>query len=289
MANKLSLVTVGTKWILTLDSDPSTGGGFDAPIGSEALVVSGGVGSQWAKYGAATTAWRNLYEGGGSSGPLNNFTATTNPSVSNDNTQGYVVGSEWINTSTGVEYVCMATTTGAAVWRETISANGTTQSITNKSIITPARSDCKIDTKANLLTYVSTATNGQFCFASDEKMYYMVIDAVLVPMGTPTISPLTSSANAIAIDMKLYDNFSHTLTQNTTLQLPSNMTPGRGGVISFTQSSSSAFTLSLVASYKTTDGAVITMPTTLGSKADLVYYIDSASYITCSFFKYGVS
>jgi hypothetical protein len=60
MANRLAMNTVGNKWSLELDSDPSVGGGFQAPIGSEAMVNNGGVGSQWFKYGNGATDWRNV-------------------------------------------------------------------------------------------------------------------------------------------------------------------------------------------------------------------------------------
>lgn len=289
MANKLALTTVGTKWILVLDADPSTGGGFTAPIGSEALVVAGGVGSMWAKFGATDTSWRNMWEGGGGAGLTNNYAATTAPAVGNDNTQGYAAGSYWLNTTTGIFYHAVSVATGAAVWREMIASNGTTQNLTNKSIITPARSDCKQDTKANLLTYVATATNGQYCFATDEKIYYVVKDATLVSLGTNDISPLTSSAAAIAISMLIYDNFSHTLSENTTLQNPTNMIPGRSGVITFTQNATAAKTLALGTNWKTTDGAVIALSTTLGAVNELVYYVESATRISCTLFKFGIT
>lgn len=53
-----------------------------------------------------------------------NSTATTAPGVGNDNTQGYVVGSFWVNTSTNRTYVCSNTATGAAVWTEITAAAG---------------------------------------------------------------------------------------------------------------------------------------------------------------------
>lgn len=63
-----------------------------------------------------------------------------------------------------------------------------TQTLTNKtiqgaSIETPIRLDAKQDTKANLDVYATTATNGQFAFATDEKKMYQVVDNVLVEVG----------------------------------------------------------------------------------------------------------
>lgn len=54
--------------------------------------------------------------GPGPASPLNNLSATTDPAVGNDNTQGYSVGSRWINTTTGWEFSALAVTTGAAIW-----------------------------------------------------------------------------------------------------------------------------------------------------------------------------
>lgn len=41
---------------------------------------------------------------------------TSNPGSSNDNTEGYSVGSRWVNTTTGIEWLCTSSATGAAVW-----------------------------------------------------------------------------------------------------------------------------------------------------------------------------
>jgi hypothetical protein len=49
-------------------------------------------------------------------GALANLVATTNPTVSNDGTQGYAIGSKWVNTTTGAEYRATSVATGAAVW-----------------------------------------------------------------------------------------------------------------------------------------------------------------------------
>lgn len=48
-----------------------------------------------------------------------NFSSTGNPAVSDDSTEGYAVGSRWINTATDKEYICLDSSSGAAVWEET--------------------------------------------------------------------------------------------------------------------------------------------------------------------------
>lgn len=56
-------------------------------------------------------------------GPKNNYSATAEPTVNNDQTQGYGIGSHWIDTSSEKLFICFDATTGAAVWN---SAGGAT-------------------------------------------------------------------------------------------------------------------------------------------------------------------
>lgn len=53
-----------------------------------------------------------------------NNTTTTAPTVSNDGTQGYEVGSQWWDTTADKEYVALDISTGAAVWKETTATGG---------------------------------------------------------------------------------------------------------------------------------------------------------------------
>jgi len=54
----------------------------------------------------------------------NNFAATTNPTVSNDSSQGYSVGSVWVNTATGSAFTLLDATVGAAVWAADANGSG---------------------------------------------------------------------------------------------------------------------------------------------------------------------
>jgi hypothetical protein len=73
--------------------------------------------------------------------------------------------------------------------------------LTNGSIITPARLDVKQDTKANLETYALTATNGQIVFATDEKQMYQVVDGELVAIGGAGIVKITAGENLAVNDL----------------------------------------------------------------------------------------
>lgn len=50
--------------------------------------------------------------------PLNNYTATTDPTVGDDANDGYSSGSQWVNVSTGSRFSCSNATVGAAIWTE---------------------------------------------------------------------------------------------------------------------------------------------------------------------------
>jgi hypothetical protein len=63
-----------------------------------------------------------------------NYAATTAPTVNDDASDGYEVGSSWINTAADASYICLDPTIGAAVWNQTngsTSLNGSTGSTDN--------------------------------------------------------------------------------------------------------------------------------------------------------------
>jgi hypothetical protein len=51
--------------------------------------------------------------------PKNNFNASADPTAKNDESLGFQAGSRWINTTTGVEYVCINPGAGKALWKKT--------------------------------------------------------------------------------------------------------------------------------------------------------------------------
>lgn len=58
----------------------------------------------------------------GESGVLNNYSSTSNPTVSDDSSRGYGLGSVWINLVTGAAFICVDDDLGAAVWTSTTEA-----------------------------------------------------------------------------------------------------------------------------------------------------------------------
>lgn len=66
---------------------------------------------------AATSDVIDLIRGGCTLLPAyNNLLATTDPDASNDSTQGYSVGSNWINNTARRAWTCLSTALGAAIW-----------------------------------------------------------------------------------------------------------------------------------------------------------------------------
>ena len=59
----------------------------------------------------------------GGTGGKNNIT-TSNPTITNDSSQNYVVGSLWINTSNKRIFICTSNTSNAASWHEVVSNTG---------------------------------------------------------------------------------------------------------------------------------------------------------------------
>lgn len=55
--------------------------------------------------------------------PASNYAATAAPTVNDDDTLGYEVGSRWADSTNFAVYVCTDATTGAAVWVPVLAAN----------------------------------------------------------------------------------------------------------------------------------------------------------------------
>ena len=118
-----------------------------------------------------------------------------------------------------------------------------------------------------------------------------LIDVVGVWTKSQSMSvvTLTSTSTSIAIDLSLSNNFSHTLTESTTLANPSNIVAGQSGQITFTQHASAAKTLAFGGYWKSADGAAVTLSTTVGAINLLSYYVNNATHITFNLVKHGVA
>lgn len=97
-------------------------------------------------------------------------------------------------------------------------------------------------------------------------------------------SVLTSTSNSTAIDLSLNNDFTATLTENTTFANPSNITIGQKGRIAITQASS-AKTVAYGSYFKFPSGTVPTVSTGNGARDNLYYDVVSATEIDCNLVK----
>jgi len=99
-----------------------------------------------------------------------------------------------------------------------------------------------------------------------------------------TVTALTSTSAAIAINLATNNNFSHTTTENTTLSAPSNPVAGQSGVITITQGGT-ARTLAYNTFWKFAGGTVPTLTTTAGAVDVFAYNVESATRCTAQLIK----
>ena len=96
----------------------------DTTLGSVRLVVTDGAGSAGE---LTTTQFASLfYNSAGTAAQFykNELLGTSDPGSGHDILSGWSVGSRWLNTSTGKEFVCLDNGAGAAVWVETTGGGG---------------------------------------------------------------------------------------------------------------------------------------------------------------------
>ncbi len=79
---------------------------------------------QWGTGGKTASEARDNLGIGNVQNTKNNFSATTAPTTTDDASEGYSVGSEWIDTTADKAYVCLDATAAAAVWTETTQSGG---------------------------------------------------------------------------------------------------------------------------------------------------------------------
>ncbi len=100
-----------------------------------------------------------------------------------------------------------------------------------------------------------------------------------------TATVITSSSNSIATDFSANNNFTHTLTENTTLANPSNIVAGQSGSIQFTNHASSPKTLAYGTYFKFPGGTVPTLTASNSACDTLFYNVRSATFIEANLVK----
>lgn len=94
---------------------------------------------------------------------FSNMNASTNPTVSSDNTQGYSIGSTWFNTTTNAMFVATNVSTGAAVWLQippTFVDLTSNQTVAGNKTFTGTTALSNAGTSSPTLVATSTANSG---------------------------------------------------------------------------------------------------------------------------------
>jgi len=103
----------------------------------------------------------------------NNLTATTDPTVNNDDAENYSENSVWLNVNTNKAFFCADPATGAAVWLD----------------LNPALFDDSAGSD------VATFTTGTFAAQKAVKFYAVIEAALTKPIRGPFINGDTTAAN----------------------------------------------------------------------------------------------
>jgi hypothetical protein len=129
------------------------------------------------------------------------------------------------------------------------SVSSTTITFTAAIPVAVALVEVKYSVNLTSQTFLTPADIGVTVQAYDANIAFLnvVQSWTKAQRGTPVA--LTSSGAAIAIDMSLGNNFSHTMTEDTTIGAPSNMVAGQSGAILITQHASAAKTLAFNAAW----------------------------------------
>ena len=100
-----------------------------------------------------------------------------------------------------------------------------------------------------------------------------------------TVTALTSTAGSIAINLAANNNFSHTMTENTTLAAPTNPGAGQSGVIVIKQHASAVKTLAYNTFWKFAGGTIPALTATVSAVDVFAYYVESATSAICQLIK----
>jgi len=135
-----------------------------------------------------------------------------------------------------------------------------------------------------------SANQHKLYFKSDEKLYKLNssgteiaiadLNSVQVFQKSQRVSStvLTSTANSVAVDLAANNDYTHALTENTTLANPTNIVAGQSGAIHITQDTTPR-TLAFGSYWKFPGGTAPTVSTGSGVKDTLFYHVRSATEI----------
>lgn len=141
--------------------------------------------------------------------PLNNYTATANPTANDDSNDGYSVGSKWVNTSLSPReaYLCLNASVGAAVWvittldAEDLGSAALLNSVDEDNM--GSNSDSLLPTQQSVKAYVDTKSARKTLHLQDQKS-----------SGTDGGTATSGSWQTRTLNTEVTDSIGSTLSSN---------------------------------------------------------------------------
>lgn len=174
---------------------------------------------------------------------VNNFSAATDPGVGNDASQGYQVGSTWVNTAQSTSWTCVDPTIGAAVWIATAqvgNTQGAPAAVTVSGTLTAAQ----------LLAGIVTINQGAGAVSAQQLPTGTALQAAL-----PAVFAANDSFDVSVINTSIVDAEDASITTNTGMTLVGSMdfpahsgiTIQSSGILRFRKTAANAFSVYRVA------------------------------------------
>lgn len=175
---------------------------------------------------------------------VNNLGATVDPTVNNDISQGYTVGSQWINTVDKKSFICMDQTKGAAVWQIDSEPPAGTGSAVQQGAPT-AKTVSSTMTAADMLAGIITVLQGAGAASAQQLPLATAMDTALpafVANDAFDFSVINTSATA-AEAASITTNTGWTLVGDMDIQANSAATTKSAGRFRARKTAAGAWTL----------------------------------------------
>jgi hypothetical protein len=158
------------------------------------------------------------------------------------------------------------------IWQQALAAGTPSDgSVSTAKIIDAAVTAAKLASGA-------AVSNIGFTPANDSAAAHLAGAETFTAAKRGAVVALTYAAT-ITPDFSLGNNFSTTLTGNTTLANPTNLTAGQSGVITVTQDATGSRTMAFGSYFKFANGVAPTLTTTASAVDDIAYYVESSTRI----------
>ena len=191
-------ISTMTDTVLTATVPGISSGVCDHWIDVKWRGANGGAGVGYA--GFTWLAGSDYTTTGGSIPTVSNTITTTAPTATTDSAHGYATGSTWLNTTTGIAYILVDDTTGAAVW--VVTTSGTTLTV-QEIDGSPTVAATEIDVPNGSLTVAGTIAT---------LHYVQSING-----GAETYQTIAALGATHTLDLANGNAFDATLTANCTL------------------------------------------------------------------------